>query len=530
MKIDVLEITEELIKLKTWLGEHKVKVTTMNQGVETFISESNATFVGQAGDGMRACMKDIFTPLNQQFEVAEQTVTQSIDKIKQHAQSEFGESGIVSETYLDEWSSEMRRIVQQYDDVCGNIDSEFRKVSDLISVSPINRDGFLETEHNTMRYITQLKDKMHEFEAMANAEVARANDEVNKLILMTNDVNTFKGDMATYKAGSFTFKTLNKMTSEQQAKYDKLPQEFKESIDKGYTKVDDYELTNDGMILCKKTFWEIDPEKFKDSKIKDWCPYCVKVDGEAEYGVCKFGTSIDDNGQPYTSTSFRLSFANINPKDIENIMTGKATSEGMLEIEESTIGGKNPTNDRLAKYFSNTKNEGAYLLSDVYVKKVIDKMKANGQLEIDLGANYGKLMGNEKQRKRLEELGCVENGKLKIKDPNKLSREEYESILTAYCGNTSAHNFAAEIYLHAVNVHTWGAEKNAQIADHSAGTVERSYIKEVLEYMVFDSQIDGVTKSFKQDHEDKFAEIHGWSSQSEPPSEPPWGDQPEPKV
>lgn len=57
----------------------------MNTGVQTFTAESTSTFVGEAGDGMRACMTDIFTPLNQQFITTEQVINQSIDTITQHA-------------------------------------------------------------------------------------------------------------------------------------------------------------------------------------------------------------------------------------------------------------------------------------------------------------------------------------------------------------------------------------------------------------------------------------------------------------
>lgn len=270
MKIDASEITDELTKLKTWLSEHKVKATTMNQGVETFVSDSMTTFVGEAGDGMRACMKDIFTPLNQQFEVTEQTVTQSIDKITQHAQNEFGGSGIVSEEYLDKWSSDMRRIVQQYNGACNEIDGEFSKVSDLISTRQIDRDGFLETERNTVRYITQLKDKMHEFEAMANAEVTRVNDEVNKLLSMANEASSFSGDMASYKAGNFKFSALT--TTE---------------IPEGCDGVDTYQGKNYPYMLIdgEKYYVNCDePPGLKDGYADDF-PYNTQNPNAGDYGL-----------------------------------------------------------------------------------------------------------------------------------------------------------------------------------------------------------------------------------------------------
>lgn len=51
---------------------------------------------------MRACVTDIFTPLHQQFEVTEQTLAQSIDTIKNKAESYFSTNGIIDDAYLDE--------------------------------------------------------------------------------------------------------------------------------------------------------------------------------------------------------------------------------------------------------------------------------------------------------------------------------------------------------------------------------------------------------------------------------------------
>lgn len=207
------ELTEQFSKLKTWLTQHKEKVGKMNGGIKTFVSETQSSFQGEAGDGMRACMTDVFTPLYAQFEVTEHTLNRAVDTISQKAESYFGGSGIVDSDYLDEWLNQVERIVRDFDHMSDDIDSRVQNINDLISVQTINRDPFQEPLYTVKRHVAEIKSHMTEFEAEANRLVSEVNMEVSKLTSMLKDVSRLNNDMRAYKSGSFKFNTLSMQKS-----------------------------------------------------------------------------------------------------------------------------------------------------------------------------------------------------------------------------------------------------------------------------------------------------------------------------
>lgn len=228
MRIDVQELTEQFTKLKTWLADNKEKVVKMNTGITTFVSETEATFQGEAGDGMRSCMTDMFTPLYQQFEVTEQTLTHTVDTITKKAEGYFGSGGIVDDTYLDEWLNNVERVVRDFDYMSDDIDAQVRNINDLISVQTVNRDPFLEPLHTMKRHVAEVKSHMAEFEAEASDFVSQVNIEVSKLTSMLKEVSRVNNDMRTYKSGSFKFSQLSmRRMSEKE-------QQFLENLQKQY--------------------------------------------------------------------------------------------------------------------------------------------------------------------------------------------------------------------------------------------------------------------------------------------------------
>lgn len=420
----------------------------------------------------------------------------------------------------------MRRVVLQYNKACDDIDSGFSSVSDLISVSPIDRDGFSETEYNMVRHITQLKDKMHEFESMANTEMARVNDEVSKFLSMAKEASSFNGEMASYKAGGFKFSALKTMTPEQQEKYDKLPQEFKDSIDKGITSVDDYRMTEDGMIICTKSL--ADMSQGDESEKNEYAGvyiYCIMVDGKPVYSLCQMGFDDAKDG-----SKLNVSFIPIDGKYINDFMTGKDSK--IMDGEDLVNDGSNlrsqfgralqghnsdgsipDASRQLTNYFSNTESKGALLLSDVYVETLLEKNPTN---EISVKNNVSRM--NDKQIARLKELGVYDEstGKIKIKDKNHLTREEYDALLVTHTANTSAYSFAAEVKYHADNCYNWFGlgKKEAVISNSGVGESSgSSFGSDLKGYTDFETESGKGTRSFRYHNDEEFAKSHGWSVQ-----------------
>lgn len=348
--------------------------------------------------------------------------------------------------------------------------------------------------------------------------------EVSKLTSMLKEVSSFNCDMRMYKSGGFKFKLLS-MTSEQKSKYDKLPVDFKDSIDSGITTLDDYRMTDDGMIICTKSLSTIIEGSADEKKIyTNVYVYCIVVNGKPVYSLCEMGFNEGKDG-----SKLNVSFIPVDNEYINRILTGKDKS--IMEGENLVNDGSNLrsqfgralqgiNNDKsipnaskhLTDYFSNVKSKGALLLSDVYVEKLLEHY-SNNQEGIPVSKNV-ELM-NDRQRARLQELGVYNEttGEIKIKDRNKLTREEYDALLVTHTANTSAYSFAAEVKYHADNCYNWfdigkkeAVISNSGVGESSGGSVGAN----IKGYTAFETEAGINTRNFRYNNDSEFAKEHGW--------------------
>ncbi len=265
--------------------------------------------------------------------------------------------------------------------------------------------------------------------------------------------------------------------------YDGLPENIKLYVSK-----DDFECTDDGLVVCKKSFAEI----FADANIEDTSLIENNDSDVATYydDQYLFGVKGDDGKYTYGAICMReyendkstgkadgdnsgvaISFVELDINKFDSALglgpDWKNTDEGQRIMKEFTDNFDNVTNpDRnqkysevLQKYFSRLESKGSYLIADIFIKKIAQTADSNNEIKLPVKFSTNNTRIVDRLKELNEESGRTiydeEKGCLIISNPDELTEYEKLAILAAYTGDISENMFAAEVKFHSDACADW---------------------------------------------------------------------------
>lgn len=268
--------------------------------------------------------------------------------------------------------------------------------------------------------------------------------------------------------------------------YEGLPETLK-----SYVSPENFECTDDGLVVCKKSFADIFMEagiedttllEKNDSDVENYYDdqYLFGVkdeDGKYTYGVMCMREYEDDATSGAADSDYSgvaISFVELDIDKFDAALAAgpdwNSTEEGKQAMKEFTdnFGDvTSPNHDSrhseiLQKYFSRLESKGSYLVADIFIDKIAHTADENR--EIKLPRNFSTTDTRVINRLKLinEESGCTiydeKEGCLVISDPDNLTEYEKLAILTAYTGDENRNMFSAEVKYHADEVAKWYAK------------------------------------------------------------------------
>lgn len=292
--------------------------------------------------------------------------------------------------------------------------------------------------------------------------------------------------------------TLNEAWKSRSKMYDQLPSEFQQLIDEGHVSIEDFQMTDDGFIVCTKsladiltskgiTEVEIDGEMVAVSKYyDDWYLYGIQGEDKYTFSLLKMREPENDGGDG-DDPGVSISFVEVNFEKLFSFDSPDSFSKEVARV----VSDKGEThNDALQKYFAKTESTAGYLIGDLYIDKVLshsqDGTVGNNNLNnlLDQIQSYEDILNSstymepgEKQaiQKYIEKLKRVPNaltqineeagyqiydpetGTITIKDTNNPTELEKKAILAITTGNVNYNSFVAEIEFHADACEDWKA-------------------------------------------------------------------------
>lgn len=260
--------------------------------------------------------------------------------------------------------------------------------------------------------------------------------------------------------------------------------------------------SGDGLRIWTKSLGDMNPVHYANSSVKDWSLYCINKEGQEAYSLYSMCMDIYDNQSPYTSTSFRLSFFELDKKSAVHILNQTLSDSDVQLTEEVIQIGKRPVSSKCVEYFLKTNQCGSFSFADLYIDKVLQKIPNKDLIALDIQRNKMKLLYNKRLEKILRESNCIQGNKIVIQNRAQLTSNEYNMILLSFIGNLSKYHFAAEIALHAryarskVNM----IAKHAQIVDHTGG-VSQNKVQRFCEWILIGRKMKRVAEQFEKHFE-----------------------------
>ncbi|WP_088825860.1 T7SS effector LXG polymorphic toxin [Listeria goaensis] len=432
MKIDVHALREYVEEALKELTEEQTGLTEAIQATDTFIVETKASFEGKTADASRAYLEEAYKPIQQKTLEINQLLMATLQKYLVDAEAEFGAYGIVDMAYIkQDYRRELEQMMQEENQVYRELNQLIDKVNEFVPIEPANLGQLEQLHYDMLREVSLIEAKLTDFDTKWSAEFGKVEVLQDELANMLSQVTNSKTMPTNYKAGSIHF-----MTVAQQTLYNQLPQEFKDAIANGFATIDDFQATDDGFIICMVPIGE--------EGYSDWYPYCIKNSGgEYIFGLSK----LRANGEGAIGIS--ISFISLNIEELNLIFSKKKKGNDFDYDENSSIYksiyGVGQGNSDILNYFSNPNTKAAYLISDLYVQKIVNENYKDGKLKTN---NLDGL--EDYQSEKLDSLGCFVDGIIHIKDRYNLTEAEYNSILITHTANTSIYSFAAEVQAHAM--------------------------------------------------------------------------------
>lgn len=242
--------------------------------------------------------------------------------------------------------------------------------------------------------------------------------------------------------------------------YDKLPPEFKDAIDNGMATIEDFQITEDGFIICMVPLSDILKAGNVDnaSDYNDQYLFCIKnEEGDFVFSTCKLRTG-SESGE---TSSVAISFVSISAIEINKLFN---KNPNMTSIDDSIYAGgpkstQSVADKNLLNYFQNPKSNASYLLSEIYVEKILSSATKTDSGYSVANINGGKALDDKGYKTALSESEYDEllknpaynnqNGEISISDINNLSEDEFNAILVTHSANIDKYSFAAEVQFHA---------------------------------------------------------------------------------
>lgn len=278
---------------------------------------------------------------------------------------------------------------------------------------------------------------------------------------------------------------------------------FDEAIARGLCNQSDVMMSMDGFILCKKPLSHLHPILFEGTEFGDWRLYGIRMECDVVYSLYRMNTVIYDNGCSFSSSILSISLIELSKDIVMKLIQQQDTKQVYDAILGAVHGGVRKPDSRCITYFQQFDNQGVYLLSDVYVAQVLEQMHASDMNALELAFNMPKIQLSPMQSKGLYDMGCMHHTTLHIESTNHLTVAEYNSILISHLGNYSVHNVAAELALHAryAKSRMRAIYTRAQIADHTAGIIDRGKGSRLIEWLLVNQRIERFTRKFKKQND-----------------------------
>ncbi len=255
-------------------------------------------------------------------------------------------------------------------------------------------------------------------------------------------------------------------------KIDVLGEKYIELIDKECITMESLVSTDDGFTICmtplseifyKLGFLDYNIPKYEAKTIEyyfdDWYIYSVDDGADIVYSIMQLREREMDK---YSTVS--IPFIKFNMNLIEKYCANNDYIALGNEIEAVTEGSRLSHDSILSGYFKNDNAEALYLLSELYIKKIIEsEIDESLILAVD---NYSTYKPCEYAMKTLEKYSIKQSENEQIYDPEnniihimnngELSLAEKQCILAIRSCNPSFNSFAAEIVYHAQKTYDEG--------------------------------------------------------------------------
>lgn len=278
---------------------------------------------------------------------------------------------------------------------------------------------------------------------------------------------------------------------------------FDEAIARGLCNQSDVIMSADGFILCKKSLSHLHPILFEGTEFSDWRLYGIQMERDVVYSLYRMNTEIYDNECSFSSSILSISLIELAADSVLKLLHHDDSRQLYETIANTVHGGVRKSDSRCITYFRQLHNQGAYLLSDLYVDQVRSQLYKSGEKFFSLSFNMPKIQMSSMQAKRLYEMGCMHHATLHFENIDHLNVAEYNSILISHLGNYSVHNVAAELTLHAryAKSRIRSIYTRAQIADHTAGVINRGKGSRLIEWLFVNQRIERLTRKFKKQND-----------------------------
>lgn len=264
--------------------------------------------------------------------------------------------------------------------------------------------------------------------------------------------------------------------------YKNIPKIFKFLLSNTNVEKSDILKTSDGFCMVNQSisnilsskdifdFPDSSGEKFKCERFfDDWFLYAVPNDNDYTYGLLKLREQEHDteDGSPADGDTpgITISFISFDCEILTNCLadpTDENRKKLNCEINRVVVYRGQRHNKSLKRYFRNPLSEGAYLVTDTYIKTIASYTEAGclGVPEfykeiVQQSSSYKHSSKFARLPRFIESLNkaagyvICDNEKIYIKNRESLTDYEQLAILATHTGNTSVYSFAAEVEYHA---------------------------------------------------------------------------------
>ena len=271
-----------------------------------------------------------------------------------------------------------------------------------------------------------------------------------------------------------------------------IPHIFKNLLSDKCIEQSDILKTSDGFFIINKSISDILSVKnildFPDSsreKLKcnrffdDWFLYAVPNEDDYTYSLLKLREQEHDieDGLPADGDTpgVTISFISFACEKLLHCLT-EPTDENRKKLNgeiNRVVAYRGQRHHKvLKKYFMDPSSKAAYLVADIYTKKMAS-FAENGCLAVpdhykeivQKSISYKNLGGVARLPRFIESLNQVagriicDNEKIHIENSEELTEQEALAILATHTGNTSFYSFAAEVEFHARFLTPWAKIK-----------------------------------------------------------------------